>query len=97
MTSKQRAYLKGLAMDMNAIVQVGKDGLTPEVTKSLEEALAARELVKVNVQKNYFGDLNELGEDMASRTNSIKVQTIGRKIVFYRAGKGAKKKIELPK
>ncbi len=97
MTSKQRAFLKSLAMDMNAIVQIGKDGMTPEITKALDEALAARELVKVNVQKNYFGDLNELGEDLASRTNSDKVQTIGRKIVFYRPGKGSKKKIELPR
>ena len=97
MTSKQRAFLKSLAMDMNAIVQIGKDGMTPEITKALDEALAARELVKVNVQKNYFGDLNELGEDLASRTNSDKIQTIGRKIVFYRPGKGSKKKIELPR
>ena len=44
MTSKQRAYLKSLAMKMDAIIQLGKGGLTPENTKAVDEALAAREL-----------------------------------------------------
>ena len=44
MTSKQRAYLKSLAMTMDPILQLGKSGLTPENTASVEEALAAREL-----------------------------------------------------
>ena len=46
MTSKQRAYLKSLAMKMDAIIQLGKGGLTPENTKAVDEALAARELIK---------------------------------------------------
>ena len=46
MTSKQRAYLKGLAMTMDPILQLGKGGLTPENTAAVEEALAARELIK---------------------------------------------------
>ena len=45
MTSKQRAYLKSLAMKMDAIIQLGKGGLTPENTKAVDEALAARELI----------------------------------------------------
>ena len=47
MTSKQRAYLKGLAMTMDPILQLGKGGLTPENTAAVEEALAARELIKI--------------------------------------------------
>ena len=47
MTSKQRAYLKSLAMKMDAIIQLGKGGLTPENTKAVDEALAARELIKI--------------------------------------------------
>ena len=43
MTSKQRAYLKSLAMKMDAIIQLGKGGLTPENTKAVDEALAARD------------------------------------------------------
>ena len=43
MTSKQRAYLKGLAMTMDPIFQIGKSSLTPENTKAIDEALEARE------------------------------------------------------
>ena len=47
MTSKQRSYLKGLAMNLDAIFQIGKAGLTPEFTQGAEEALSARELIKI--------------------------------------------------
>ena len=49
MTSKQRAYLKGLAMTMEPIFQVGKSSATPEFTKAVDEALTARELIKLSV------------------------------------------------
>ena len=39
MTSKQRAYLKGLAMTMDPIFQIGKSSLTPELTAAVAEAL----------------------------------------------------------
>ena len=57
MTSKQRAYLKSLAMKMDAIIQLGKGGLTPENTKAVDEALAARELIKISVlqvRRSYY-------------------------------------------
>ena len=37
--SKQRAYLKGLAMNMTPIIQIGKSSVTPELTQAVEEAL----------------------------------------------------------
>ena len=52
MTSKQRSYLKGLAMTIDPIFQLGKSSLTPENTKAIEEALNARELIKINVLQN---------------------------------------------
>ena len=52
MTSKQRAYLKSLAMKMEPIMQIGKATITPELTESVEQALEARELIKINVLKN---------------------------------------------
>ncbi len=55
MTSKQRAYLKGLAMTMDPLFQIGKSSLTPEVTKAVEEALEARELIKVKCIKKLHG------------------------------------------
>lgn len=97
MTSKQRAYLKGLAMTMDPIIQLGKNGLTPENTASVEEALAARELIKISVLQNCLEDPREMAEVLAERTRSQVVQVIGKKIVLYREGKNEKKKIVLPK
>ena len=96
-TSKQRAYLKSLAMKMDAIIQLGKGGLTPENTKAVDEALAARELIKINVLQNCLEDSRQMAETLAERTRSQVVQVIGRKIVLYREGKDDKKKIVLPK
>ena len=96
-TSKQRAYLKGLAMTMDPILQLGKGGLTPENTASVDEALAARELIKINVLQNCLEDSRQMAETLAERTRSQVVQVIGRKIVLYREGKDDKKKIVLPK
>ena len=52
MTSKQRAYLKGLAMNIDPIFQIGKSSLTPEVTEAIREAIDKRELIKISVLKN---------------------------------------------
>ncbi len=95
MTSKQRAYLKSLAMTMNPIFQIGKASLTPEIIEAVSEALEARELVKISVLKNCIDDPREIATVMAERTRSEVVQVIGKKIVLYRESK-TKKKIELP-
>ena len=93
MTSKQRAYLKGLAMTMDPIFQIGKSSLTPENTKAIDEALEARELIKISVLQNCLDDPKEIAAVVAERTRS---QVIGKKIVLYREGKKEKKKIILP-
>ena len=88
MTSKQRAYLKSLAMTMEPIFQIGKSSLTPE----------ARELIKINILKNCIDDGNQLAAMLAERTHAEVVQVIGKKIVLYREAKDEKKrKIVLPK
>ena len=97
MTSKQRAYLKVLAMTMEPILQVGKSSITPEHTAAVAEALEARELIKINVLQNCLDDPREIAEVLAERTNSQVVQVIGKKIVLYKEGKKEKKKIQLPK
>ncbi len=96
MTSKQRSYLKGLAMNIDSIFQIGKASLTPEFTESIIEALEARELIKITVLKNCQDDPKELAAVLAERTHSEVVQVIGKKIVLYKESK-TKKKIELPK
>lgn len=96
MTTKQRAYLKSLAMTMEPIFQVGKSSMTPGLTEAISEALEARELIKISVLKNCADDPRELAEIIAGRTRSQVVQVIGKKIVLYREGKDEKKKIQLP-
>ena len=96
MTTKQRAYLRSLAMTMEPVFQLGKSSLTPEFTKAVDEALAARELIKVSVLKNCADDPKALAQLLAARTRSDVVQVIGRKIVLYREGKDKNKKITLP-
>lgn len=96
MTSKQRAYLKSLAMTMEPIFQMGKSSLTPENTQAIDEALAARELIKISVLQNCMDDPKEIAQVLAERTHSQIVQVIGKKIVLYREGKDKKKKIVLP-
>ena len=65
MTSKQRAYLKSLAMTMDPILQIGKSSVTPEVTASVAEALEARELIKIHVLQNCADDVRQLAEILA--------------------------------
>ena len=96
MTTKQRADLKSLAMTMDPIFQIGKNSMTPELTKAVSEALEARELIKISVLQNCADDPKELAAVLAERTRSQVVQVIGKKIVLYKEGKEKKKKIELP-
>ena len=92
MTSKQRAYLKGLAMNIDPVFQIGKSSLTPEITQAVDEALEARELIKVTVLKNCLDDSGSIADVLAERTHSQVVQVIGRKIVLYRPAKEEKKR-----
>ena len=97
MTSKQRSYLKGLAMTMDPIFQIGKSSVTPELTAAIAEALEARELIKIIVLKNCLDDGRSIAEVLAERTRSEVVQVIGKKIVLYKPAKDeAKRKIVLP-
>ena len=95
MTSKDRSYLKGLAQPMDTILSLGKSGVTPDFCKSAEEALAKRELIKINVLKNADDEPAAIAEMLGERTRSEVVQVIGRKIVLYKRNKD-KPKIILP-
>lgn len=84
MTSKERAELRSAAHHLEPIINVGKESLTPEVTHAIDEALEARELIKVGVLKNCFDDPREIAEMVAERTSSEVVQVMGKKITLYR-------------
>ena len=95
LTSKQRAYLGSLAVNENALFQIGKENLTPEITNAVGEAFNRREIVKVSVLKAATEDPRVMGEALADRTGSTLVRIIGRKIVLYKPFD--KPEITLPK
>ena len=98
MTSKQRAYLISLAMQLDPVVQIGKTGLSPEITQAADEALAARELIKIQIQRTAPEmDLRETAQTLAGRTRAEVVQTIVRRFVLYREGDAVHGKITLPR
>lgn len=83
-------------MTMDSILNIGKESLTLEFISAVEEALEARELIKINVLKNCDDDLRAIAEAIAERTDAEPVQVIGRKIVLYRqARKPENRKIKL--
>lgn len=96
MTSKQRAYLKGLAMNIEPLFQIGKASVTPENVDAISEVFNTHELVKLAVLKNCIDDPKEIANMIAERTQSQVVQVIGKKIVLYKAFKN-NPKIILPK
>ena len=95
LTSKQRAYLKGMASTLDPVFQIGKASLTPEVTTAVEEAFNNRELIKIAVLKNCLDDPRAIAEALAERTHSTVVHVIGKKIVLYKKDK-KNPKIMLP-
>ena len=96
MTSKQRAFLKSLAMNIEPSVHIGKDAASPEVVKSVQEALNAHELVKIAVLNNCPDDIKNMAEAVSERTRAQVVQVIGHRIVLYRPAEDEKnRKIDL--
>lgn len=93
LSGKQKRYLRSLAVNRNAIVQIGKDGLSANLIDTLHLALEAHELVKISVLKSCDEDIRAMAFDLAAATNSEVVQLIGRVIVLYRKSK--KRVIEL--
>ena len=95
LNGKQKRYLRGLASTENAVVQIGKYGFGESVMKTLEEALQARELVKIKVLKNSGEDAHEIAVEVCELVGAELVQIIGKNIVIYRANKD-EPKIVLP-
>ena len=83
-TGKQRSELKKLAQEIKPAVMIGKDGVTPSVIAAIDDCLAARELVKVQLQDGALLDPKETANDIAAGIGADFVQAIGRKFVLYR-------------
>ena len=99
LTSKQRAQLRGLANELEAIVHIGKDGICPNLTKQADDALEAPELIKGNLRDHSPRSPREGAEELARATRSQVVQVIGTKFVLYREthSKPRDKRIQLVK
>lgn len=95
MTSKQRAYLRSLANSIDAIFQVGKGGISDVLLEQLNNAIEAREIIKVTVLETAPGSAKELANELAEGTNSLVVQTVGNKITLFRQKK-KNSKIDFP-
>ena len=98
LNSTQRAYLRGLANRLDAIFQLGKEGIGENFVKQMYEALEKRELVKISLLETCEHSVKEAAQMICDATGAQSVQMIGRRIVFYReASKAENRKIELPK
>lgn len=96
LSGKEKRYLRSLANTIDPVVQVGKASVNESVLFSLNEALEARELVKVKVLKNCLDEVKDVAQELAEQGNAELVQVIGRNVVLYRPNP-EKTGIELPK
>ncbi|MBR6633049.1 MAG: ribosome assembly RNA-binding protein YhbY [Clostridia bacterium] len=96
MTSKQRAYLKSLASNVDTIFQVGKGGIEENFIKQVDSALEAREIVKIKALDSYLEGPAVASVEIAQAVGAEVVQVIGTKFVLYRESR-KNKKIILPK
>ncbi len=96
MTSKQRAFLRGLANPLETILMVGKGGMSQEIIKQADDALTVRELIKGKVLETSPMQVREAAEAIAQSTASEIIQVIGRKFVLYRRNP-EEPKIALPR
>lgn len=87
MTSKERAYLRGLAMNIEPLVHIGKNGINDNLLKQIDDLLEARELVKITVLNNAEYTAKDLINVIAEAVHAVPVQTVGSKITLYRVSK----------
>lgn len=96
-TTKQRAYLRGLGNALDPVMQIGKEGLTENVVTSVELLLQARELVKIKMLNNCDFDTKTLANEVAKMLGADVVQVIGNIFILYKKStKKDFKHIQLP-
>lgn len=95
LTGKQKRYLRSLAHHLDPIFQVGKGGVNVNLIRHVQEALEARELIKVSILNNCTDDRHVIGEELAQGADADLVQVIGKTIVLYKESKESKE-IKLP-
>ncbi len=96
LTGKQKQYLKSLAVQLPAVVQIGKDGMSENVIQSVEDVLLARELVKVKINQNSDEDIRSTALELSGKLGCEVVQIIGRNCILFKQKKDKKSHYELP-
>ena len=84
LTSKQRAKLRSQANDMETILQVGKEGIGDTLIKQVDDALTAREMIKIRVLNNQELSSREIADQISEKVECDVVQVIGTRIVLFR-------------
>lgn len=84
LTGKQKRYLRGIGNNLNAIFQIGKDGVHQSQVDSIDDALTAHELIKVKILESCMQSKNEIAIELSMRTKADVVQILGRTILLYR-------------
>ncbi len=93
LSSKQRANLRSQAMELSPIFFIGKLGITDEIINQLENAINARELIKIGVQEACDYNAREAADIIAPKLEAEVVAVIGRKFVLFRRSKDPKKRV----
>lgn len=84
LSKKDRIHLRNLAMNLNPVVWIGKEGFDESAIKHISDELYNHELVKISLQQNTeLPSEFELSEIVVKLGAEV-VTTIGRKIVLYR-------------
>jgi RNA-binding protein len=94
MRGKDRAVLRAEAHHLRPLVHVGHHGVTDTVLQALDEALAARELVKVQVERAAPIPVKDVAATLADSSGADVVQVIGRKATLYRHNPGLERKAD---
>ncbi|NLM50343.1 MAG: ribosome assembly RNA-binding protein YhbY [Clostridiaceae bacterium] len=91
LTGKQRAKLRAMANQIPALYQVGKNGVTDSFVSQINDALQARELIKVKVLENAMASAREICDEVCQKCGAEPVQVIGNKFVIYKESSENKK------
>ena len=99
LTGKQARHLRGLGHHLKPLAMIGREGISESLIASVDEVLAAHELIKVKIQENCPLDKEEAAETLARKTKSSVAQIIGKTFLIYRENKDKEddQKIKLPK
>ena len=90
LNSRQRAQLRAMANEMETILQIGKMGISGNTVKQVNDALEARELIKLRVLETCPLSSRQAADELAKETACDVVQVIGTRFSVYRESKDNK-------